>query len=329
MENYKVYFEQLKGEYLDTALWMESKMELNYIVLEDKENAMNEIIDMLLCAQESGRSVEATIGKSRTKFFLQYKKAILPHQNMKSILYKFIAFLVWMIIMSFFFVVVNQIEKGGNIFSQSLNLLLVIAMGLFFFIAGDYTDRLVKMKNYNQTKKVKKRSDLIRFIVQTIAIVILTLPIYILNIEWMVKFSDVALILIGLSLAMFLLAILMESILRKSDGFEEKLIQNIQKDYRKKRRDKGWDEARYIKSKKFYLLYLIPILVIVLVLELIYVLFLLAGDALNTGISAWLIFFLVLLLAVLVSCILIGLTFFNRKVLKKLMDGSIQLENDL
>ena len=329
MENYKVYFEQLKGEYLDTALWMESKMELNYIVLEDKENAMNEIIDMLLCAQESGRSVEATIGKSRTKFFLQYKKAILPHQNMKSILYKFIAFLVWMIIMSFFFAVVNQIEKGGNIFSQSLNLLLVIAMGLFSFIAGDYTDRLVKMKNYNQTKKVKKRSDLIRFIVQTIAIVILTLPIYILNIEWMVKFSDVALILIGLSLAMFLLAILMESILRKSDGFEEKLIQNIQKDYRKKRRDKGWDEARYIKSKKFYLLYLIPILVTVLVLELIYVLFLLAGDALNTGISAWLIFFLVLLLAVLVSCILIGLTFFNRKVLKKLMDGSIQLENDL
>lgn len=327
MENYKEYLEQLNGEYLDTALWMESKMDLNWFDFEDKNNAMNEIIDMLLCAQEAGRSVEATIGKSRAKFFFQYKKAILPYQNMMCFLWELFSLFFCMLIMSGCYEVFDNIGKK-DVFSQTINVLPVIAMGLFLCTIGDYTDRLVKMKNYNQTRKVKKRRNFIRFVIQTSVIAILTLPIYIFDLAWMVKFSDVAWTLIGLCIVMLFLNVIFGSFTRLTGGLEEKLIQNVQRDYRKKRREKGWDEDRYIKSKKIYILYLLPVLSTVLVVEFMYVLFLLARDAIQGGSGDRIFFFVILFCAIMVSYILVGATVYNRGILKKLMDGRIQLESE-
>lgn len=325
MENYKVYFEQLKGEYLDTALWMESRMELNFFDVVDKENAMNEIIDMLLCAQEAGRSVEATIGKSRTDFFLQYKKAILPYQNVKGFFTKLFSLMLCMFVMSLVYIIFDNMGKK-YIFIQAINVLPVIAIGLFFFTIGDYTDGLVKMKNYNQTKKVKKRRNFIRFVIQTIVIAVLTLPIYIFDLTWMVKFSDVAWTLIGFMVVIFLLSVIFGSFSRLTGGLEEKLIQNVQRDYRKKIREKGWDDDRYIKSKKIYIFYLLPVLSTVLVVEFVYILFLLAGDAIQNGTGDRVFFFIIFFFAIMASYILIGATFYSRRILKKLIDGKLQLE---
>lgn len=328
MENYKEYLEELNGEYLDTALWMESKMESNWFDIEDKNNAMNEIIDMLLCAQEAGRSVEATIGKSRTKFFLQYKKAILPYQNVKSLLWELFSLFFCMLIMSACYETFDNIGKK-DAFSQTINVLPVIIMGLFLCSVGEYTDRRLKMRNYNQTQKVKRRRNFIRFGLQTIAIVIIMIPISYFDLEWMVKFSDVAWTFVGLSIVVLLLNIIFGSFSRLTGGLEVKLIQNVQKDYRKKRREKGWDEDRYIKSKKVYIFYLLPVLSTILVVELVYILFLLAGDAIQGGSGDRIFFFVILFCAIMVSYILIGATIYNRGILNKLMDGSIQLENDL
>jgi hypothetical protein len=328
MENYKEYLEQLKGDYLDTALWMESKMESNWFDIEDKNNAMNEIIDMLLCAQEAGRSVEATIGKSRTKFFLQYKKAILPYQNVKSLLWELFSLFFCMLIMSACYEAFDNIGKK-DAFSQTINVLPVIIMGLFLCSVGEYTDRRLKMRNYNQTQKVKRRRNFIRFGLQTIAIVIIMIPISYFDLEWMVKFSDVVWTFVGLSIVVLLLNIIFGSFSRLTGGLEVKLIQNVQRDYRKKRREKGWDKDRYIKSKKVYIFYLLPVLSTILVVELVYILFLLAGDAIQGGSGDRIFFFVILFCAIMVSYILIGATIYNRGILNKLMDGSIQLENDL
>jgi hypothetical protein len=328
MENYKEYLEQLNGDYLDTALWMESKMELNWFDIEDKNNAMNEIIDMLLCAQEAGRSVEATIGKSRTKFFLQYKKSILPYQNMKSLLQQLFCILFFLLFMSCWYEIIDNMGKK-DIFSQTINVLPVIVMGLFFRTIGDYVDGLGKMKNYNQTQKVKKRRNLIRFVIQVITISILTLPIYFFDLKVMVKFSDIAWTLLGLGIVVLLFNVIFGSFTRLTGGLEVKLIQNVQRDYRKKRREKGWDEERYIKSKKIYIFYILPVLTVVVVAEIVYLISVLAIDGIQGGTGDRVFFFVILFVTIIVAYILIGATIYNRRILKKLMDGNIQLEHDL
>jgi type III secretory pathway component EscS len=103
----------------------------------------------------------------------------------------------------------------------------------------------------------------------------------------------------------------------------------VQRDYRKKRREKGWDEERYIKSKKIYIFYILPVLTVVVVAEIVYLISVLAIDGIQGGTGDRVFFFVILFVTIIVAYILIGATIYNRRILKKLMDGNIQLEHDL
>lgn len=329
MENYKEYLEQLHGEYLDTALWMESKMDSNFFDIEDKNNAMNEIIDMLLCAQEAGRSVEATIGKNRIKFFLQYKKAVLPYQNLKRLTTNLMAMFLSILAMSFIYAALDALDDSKNIFLRHINFWPVIIMSIFFATLGDYTSGVVKMKSYNQTKKVRRRRSYIRFVLQTVIAVIIIIPVYAFDLNWSVKLGDITWLCGGLFVIILQFSALQRSVVFSPVLLEAKLISNVQRDYRKKLREKGWDEDRYIKSKKVYFFYVLPVLFTILLIEFVYLLFMLAQIAMLGETGDRIFFFVVLFFAIPIFYFMIGTIIFCRKILRKLMDGRIQLESEL
>lgn len=273
---YSEYIDLLKGEYKDTFLRIDVYISSSNLVVDDPSDIMDEVLDLLLSAQENNKSIEDVIGNDIEYFCNQ-----LIESRRQTFSKKILSFLVWFryIILGFGIIeVINLIIDYSDHVSDPL----FINVEIGFLSSGIIIGAIIgNIYNYMRKKFVFKYKWFTSNL-DNILIAIIIIALIIIELFFSDNFSQFLMIpryiFIPLSFILYI-------VLSKKKKKEEKIdisdmaynenIKRYRKLYEKTKEEdvKEWYEKRYNKEIKYQkiCIILLGILIIGIILFQIYI----------------------------------------------------------
>lgn len=329
-KNYVNYVDQLEGSYKEYFTQIENMLKEYTLAPDEHDEAISELLDLVLCAQRDNKSCEDIFGTNIKAFCKDYVNALYPYVQVFNIFSFIIISSLSMLFLSIAYVTVHKLTGSiHNIIDGKVNAMLLIGI-IVGILSAEINNFYHKSKVSRKSAQRNKKLSIINLVLICIVSGIISLIVELQNIALMVSLRDIWPVLVTIMLLGFSGCVVLKVLEGRGENtLDEKIIKAINKNYNKKRTKKGWSEQRFILWHRRFYAFWFPVIVIEFILLMILSLIAISLTFLHHGTTGILIITIVLLVYGFFLTAIISALIDNKKIARKLLEGSIKLNSDM
>lgn len=326
-ESYKDYKDKLSGIYKNTFTQIEKTMEFNLISGEEKDNALSELLDTFICAQNDNVKIEKVVGNDVNKFTKEYINTLFPFHKISAFLIRLMSFTVFLFAINLFASIIDTVTgTSTHFFTYKYDEIPILIISIVISTISELASLIEQTNFYKKTKVTHNNLKVISFLTEIVIMFILIFLFDILNIKFKINFLSSVYVCLSFLFTVFAVLIAVNILKSKPSKISDKMISSIKMDYARKKIKNDWSKEQYIANKKKYFYYIIPAIITLYIILMLAVLGIFTIKIIKYGTASLLGIILVMAVIILLSYILIYINATCKRIVGMLIRNEIKLD---